>query len=653
MAEEKSITKNYKQVDWLPVLILLVAAFLRFFLLDIRTPHHDEGVNGWFADRMLEMGFYKYDPVNYHGPLHFYIIFLFQTLLGHANWILRLPSALVSLLSVYWIFLFSNFVGRRTVLFAAIGMALSPAFVYYGRFAIHESDLLFFLILILWGLIGLYKEGKVKYLWALGLGITGAILTKETYIIHLVCFILAYLVLLLWEKVFPSSSNGPAKQTWTIHNLMYVLITCIFLIVFFYSGNFLNSKGLSGLYETFNAWFKTGSLEPTHKKPFSYWIDLFLKYELVASLGMLCCLRFVLPSSRIMRYIAIYSLGVFLAYSIVSYKTPWCSISILWTFFLLLGAVITELLNSRLKLIVSLAATAAFISSFTTSLKLNFINHTERKEPYVYVHTLNEINKLTEPLKKINEMDPTACYRLTGNIMRTDEWPVPWLLWNYSMVGYYGLKSIPSHYNTDFLLVESRRTNEVEANLKEDYFTETLRLRDAQDFSRLYLSYKEFKDVFPDRKPGFSPTKIASGGPGNGLVAVFYHGTRWEGKPALKKKVNNIDFYWEGIDLPLAQPFSVEFIGEINIQSNTTLVLYTDDGGYVEIDDVRIIDDPGPHVVTSKSAKVSGKSGWRRIKVGFYDQGGGAVVRLTKEEDKKVESYIPATDLRFDERLLK
>ena len=43
----------------------------------MKPPHFDEGINGWFVDQMMRTGYYKYDPSNYHGPLHFYVLFLF------------------------------------------------------------------------------------------------------------------------------------------------------------------------------------------------------------------------------------------------------------------------------------------------------------------------------------------------------------------------------------------------------------------------------------------------------------------------------------------------------------------------------------------------------------------------------------------------
>src|ERR1700756_2959938 len=70
------------EAGWKPWLILGCAVVLRFLLLGIKPPHFDEGINGWFVDQMVKTGFYRYDPTNYHGPLHFYVLLLFQTLLG-------------------------------------------------------------------------------------------------------------------------------------------------------------------------------------------------------------------------------------------------------------------------------------------------------------------------------------------------------------------------------------------------------------------------------------------------------------------------------------------------------------------------------------------------------------------------------------------
>src|SRR5260370_23350096 len=138
------------ETGWAPWLILVLAVFLRFFLLGIKPPHFDEGINGWFVDQVMHNGFYRYDPTNYHGPLHFYVLLLSQTLFGRNVWALRLPVVLVSTGCVWLCFKFEPLVGRNVTRMAALAMAVSPGFVFYGRYSIHEEWLvLFFLFFIL------------------------------------------------------------------------------------------------------------------------------------------------------------------------------------------------------------------------------------------------------------------------------------------------------------------------------------------------------------------------------------------------------------------------------------------------------------------------------------------------------------------------
>src|ERR1051326_7731923 len=78
--------RAFAEAEWAPWIIVALAAFLRFFLLGIKPPHFDEGINGWFVDQLVKTGFYRYDPTNYHGPLHFYVLMLSQTLFGRNLW---------------------------------------------------------------------------------------------------------------------------------------------------------------------------------------------------------------------------------------------------------------------------------------------------------------------------------------------------------------------------------------------------------------------------------------------------------------------------------------------------------------------------------------------------------------------------------------
>src|SRR6266705_5322015 len=184
----------FAESQWTPWLIIGLAAFLRFFLLGIKPPHFDEFINGWFVDQMIKTGFYKYDPTNYHGPLHFYALLLSQTLFGRNLWALRLPVVLVSISSVWLTLKFEPFFGRTISRLAALAMTVSPGFVFYGRYSIHEVWLVLFLLMFILGLLGLWKFGTPNYLWCAGMGLTGTILSKETYILHVGCAMIAVAV---------------------------------------------------------------------------------------------------------------------------------------------------------------------------------------------------------------------------------------------------------------------------------------------------------------------------------------------------------------------------------------------------------------------------------------------------------------------------
>src|SRR6476620_8429459 len=165
-----------REVDWTPWLIVAFAAALRFFLLGMKPPHFDEGINGWFVDQMVKNGFYRYDPTNYHGPLHFYILFVCQTLLGRNIWAIRLPVVLASIFAVFLTLRFEPFVGRKVSRLAAFLMAISPGFLFYGRYGIHEVWLLVSSMFFILGLFGLWHRGTVNYLWCVGMGLAGMIL---------------------------------------------------------------------------------------------------------------------------------------------------------------------------------------------------------------------------------------------------------------------------------------------------------------------------------------------------------------------------------------------------------------------------------------------------------------------------------------------
>ena len=92
---------------------------------------------------------------------------------------------------------------------------------------------------------------------------------------------------------------------------------------------------------------------------------------------------------------------------------------------------------------------------------------------------------------------------LTGHIIRTSAYPLPWVLGDFLNVGYYEHENLPAKLDAAFLLVQEDRVADVEAKLHDSYYTDTLRIRAYQDGSKVYFSAKVFKDLFRGREPDF------------------------------------------------------------------------------------------------------------------------------------------------------
>src|SRR5947207_14534154 len=151
-------------------------------------------------------------------------------------------------------------------------MAVSPGFVFYGRYAIHEVWLQFFSMMFILGLLGLWKSGRVNYLWYAGMGTAGMILTKETYAIHLACAVIAIPVLMASYALSRVPDAKPVKQTWTYIDLAMVLGVRAAAIVFFCSGMCLSWNGFTGLYQGVKAWSRVDRACPCPKKPTVHWL---------------------------------------------------------------------------------------------------------------------------------------------------------------------------------------------------------------------------------------------------------------------------------------------------------------------------------------------------------------------------------------------
>lgn len=478
-----------RQGYWPEIIIITLGAFLRIWLIDIKPPHFDEGINGWFVDQMQQSGFYDYDPKNYHGPWYFYLLFLSLNFLGKDLIALRLPAILGSIFGIIALLGFRHVIGRKAAFIAAALLALSPAATFFGRYSIHESWFATFSILFLLGILGTWKLKTLPYLTCLFVGLTGMLLTKETVLIHFGCAILAFPTLWVYNKISPPESLKPSVNH--IRRESIVLLCCLscLTLLLFYSGFFLNPQGVLDFLLGKAAWVETGIENSGHSKPWYYWLDIMRRYEWPTLLGLILCIRYLFLSPILPRYLAIYGTGVLVAYSIVSYKTPWCILPIQWPFLLIVGTVITELANKRAWLYA--IPILALLGNIPTVIRLNFFEFDNEKEPYVYVQTFRDINGIIKPITDRAKQDPTL-YQMGGVIALDSYYPLPWMLGSFKNIAYDkdmlkkdGAVEIPA--NIDFIIIYDKETELYEAATNNQFYSVPFRLRSGQAPCRVLL----------------------------------------------------------------------------------------------------------------------------------------------------------------------
>jgi uncharacterized protein (TIGR03663 family) len=454
------------------VSIFCLAAFLRFFDLNLVPLHHDEGVNGNFLLSLVRDGRWNYDPANYHGPTLYYfsaivpwtIKILFGTeareTYGLTTILIRSVTSLFGLATVWLVFLLRRRLGSVATLVAGLLLAISPGAVYLSRYYIHESLFVFFTLGVVVAAVKFYDRRNPVYLLLSAASAALLFATKETAMISAGVFIIALVITkfypqffaLLFEERqlrrsdsqegFVNALGGPALlASWVaLAGLVFILLNVVF-----YSSFFTNfPKGVSDSLATFKIWTKTGQAHHVHPI-YTYLRWLAYREGALLALGIVGAVFVVFsPKNRFALFTALWAFGVLAAYSLVPYKTPWLALNFIIPLALISGYAVQRIFELergqlRLPIVILLAAT---MWGTYQSVDLNFFNYDndDSKYVYVYAHTKRGTIALVDEIERIARQGAQG--GKTGiTIVSPDYWPLPWYLRNYSRVGYFGRMS--------------------------------------------------------------------------------------------------------------------------------------------------------------------------------------------------------------------
>ena len=512
--------------------ITAIAAFLRFFRLDLKPLHHDESVNGHFLIKLFHEGIYRYDPANYHGPSLYYVSLAIVKVFGLNTIGIRLSVAVFGILTVVLAFFLRKHLGDVGSLAAALFLALSPGMVYFSRYFIHEILLIFFslgfvvafvyfiegrkarvfsviwivlllmvcffphanytasyfggeiaipiwmtrfttltilgifIYFVIWKLL-VWKNGQPIYFLLASASLALLFATKETAFITIGTILISWFCAWIWrilykkltDKILPDEISKKPLTWSSFRNAMgnsteFLLIPIMFAAVFIYVGVLFFSSFFTyweGVIEAFKAnaiWAETSSVDHIKNGMLAYakWLwQIESPLVILSLIGMM--LAFLKARHRFAIFTAFWAFGLFLAYTIIPYKTPWLTLSFMLPMCLISGYAINELFASgvlmRQVAAGILTAGAVYMCSYQT-YNLNFVGYDDDKLPYVYVHTqrgfLDLIKEIEHYAEKSDKKTGTAI-----EVVSPDYWPVPWYLRKYGEVDFLGKLGNSNH----------------------------------------------------------------------------------------------------------------------------------------------------------------------------------------------------------------
>ncbi len=450
-------------IRWLPILIL---ALFRFWDLGARPIHHDEAVNGWFVDGIFSRGFYSYDPQNYHGPFFFYVLTLFETLFGRSVEVMRVTTVLAGTAVTLSPWLFRKWIGNTAAWIAAIVFAVSPAMVFFSRYAIHEMFFMLAIILFFYNWIRVREEG-FHLRTILGFGLTFGLLAgiKENFVLYGGSIILAELVLWAMDRKLPVRLD---RKFWT--GLASAFAVGFGFIVLCYTAFFQDDEGLRKFFQAFEFWSDTGSKGNGHQKPWDYWIGLMAHYEWGSLLGLIVLPFYAIRGRNWIRLLAWSTAFHFLVYSGVAYKTPWCMLSFTWGLVLLTGVALSDWIESRKASaagwgVLAVVTVHAGVASWDVSWK----NPDQDGHPYIYGQTYRDLVDQNDAMWREIDSKPGYKDSVRVQVVSAFTWPLPYLFGGIRMTAFHGRDNAPATLDADWVWIDKNFEADLASRLVGSY----------------------------------------------------------------------------------------------------------------------------------------------------------------------------------------
>ena len=457
-------------IGWLAAagLIVAVAVVARLWNLGLAPFHNDEGVNGFFVTTLIRQGIWNYDPANYHGPTLFYAALASTTIFGLSEVGLRLTTALFGLGVLALTPLLRRQIGGPGALIALLLLAVSPGMVFFSRDIIHEMLLVFFTLAFVICATRWWAGGHNLLLVLAAAAAALMFATKETAILTFAVLGLSLVCLKVYELIAPRllgrplawQMPGPAPRARTQGRarvqgqpttrfsgagalLWAAAAGATFLVIWvlLFSSFFHNPKGIADSLRSLTIWTQTSNSTQV-SGPLTY-LGWMSRTELPLLVFGLASALFVAweGRSRFAIVCAAWAIGLFAAYSLIGYKTPWLMLNWVLPLAIVAGYTFGRAWAARSRLVhlatpLLLALGLAFSGAQAGLLAFHDYDN-DAVNPYVYVPTKQSALDLVNWVRAEDAKDG-AKGQLAIVVMSPEYWPLPWYFRDDTKIGFYG-----------------------------------------------------------------------------------------------------------------------------------------------------------------------------------------------------------------------
>lgn len=342
-----------------------------------------------------------------------------------------------------------------------------------------------FLVFLLMRMLLAWDEGRPMYLILASASMALFFATKETAFITLGTMLIACACVFIWRKIYvgvfgeiKSNELEPMQLTWSKFlqrcqeadpSILFpvVIITFAYVGVLFFSSFFTYWEGVAGAFKAYAFWTKTGTGDHTQN---GFWAYLKWGYKLELPIFLLSAVGTVIAFLKgrhiFAMFAGMWAFGLFLAYTIIPYKTPWLALSFILPMCIVAGYGINEIYKSRdvpLKIFAGLLAIgAAFVLNYQT-YDLNLVRYDDDQMPYVYAHTTRGFLGLVKEIERYTAKSGLG-KDVTIEIVSPDYWSMPWYMRDYPHANFHG--KIVSANAAEMIVAKK---DEQEAEISEKY----------------------------------------------------------------------------------------------------------------------------------------------------------------------------------------